>query len=84
MQALELTNGDTLAKLLKRGAENKAVAGTTARDLVTQLFRQALGRTPTPAELKLSQDLLGEPVQKEGVEDLLWSLAMLPEFQLIY
>lgn len=84
LQALELTNGDTLAKLLKRGAENKAVAGTTARDLVTQLFRQALGRTPIPAELKLSQDLLGEPVQKEGVEDLLWSLAMLPEFQLIY
>ncbi len=84
LQALELTNGDTLAKLLKRGAENKTVAGVAARDLVTQLFRQALGRAPTGVELKLSQELVGEPAQKEGVEDLLWSLAMLPEFQLIY
>ena len=84
LQALELTNGDTLAKLLKRGAANKTAATTSAGELVTQLFRQALGRQPTPVEAKLSQELVGQPVQKEGVEDLLWSLAMLPEFQLIY
>ncbi len=84
LQALELTNGDTLAKLLKRGAANKAAARAPASELVTQLFRQALGRQPTTVELKLSKELVGEPVQKEGVEDLLWSLAMLPEFQLIY
>ena len=33
---------------------------------------------------KLAGELLGEPVQREQVEDLLWSMAMLPEFQLIY
>jgi hypothetical protein len=28
--------------------------------------------------------MIGTPATIEGVEDLLWSLAMLPEFQLIY
>jgi hypothetical protein len=28
--------------------------------------------------------LIGAPARAEGVEDLLWVLAMLPEFQLIY
>jgi hypothetical protein len=27
---------------------------------------------------------LGNPAQQAGVEDLYWSLCMLPEFQLIY
>jgi hypothetical protein len=45
---------------------------------------KALGRDPSSGEMKLAGDLLGHPVQAEGVEDFLWSLAMLPEFQLIY
>jgi hypothetical protein len=51
---------------------------------VTSLYRKALGRTPSRQELELARNLVGEPVKKEGVEDLVWSLAMLPEFQLIY
>jgi len=27
--------------------------------------------------------LVGDPLRAEGVEDLLWSLFMLPEFQLV-
>jgi hypothetical protein len=34
--------------------------------------------------LELSLGLLGDHPQLEGLEDLLWNLAMLPEFQLIY
>ena len=46
--------------------------------------RVSLGRPPTKTELKLATELVGAPAKAEGVEDLLWSLAMLPEFQLIY
>ena len=35
-------------------------------------------------KLKLAQSLVGTPARKEGLEDLLWAVAMLPEFQLIY
>jgi hypothetical protein len=85
LQALELTNGDTLSKVLKKGAE-KVLAQKPAsnRELVMRLYTRALSRKPTPAELKLADELLGQSMQKDQVEDLLWSLAMLPEFQLIY
>jgi hypothetical protein len=34
--------------------------------------------------LQLAREVVGQPIQPAGVEDLLWSVAMLPEFQLIY
>ena len=85
LQALELTNGETLAKVLEGGAA-KFIArkSSSASDLISDLYRKALGRKPTAKELDLARELVGEPVKKEGVEDLVWSLAMLPEFQLIY
>jgi hypothetical protein len=85
LQALELTNGATLAANLKTAAEKiLATAPKDSAQLATTLYRQALSRGPTPAELASATQLLGSPVQAEGVQDLLWALAMLPEFQLIY
>jgi hypothetical protein len=85
LQTLELTNGDTLSKVLKQGAE-KVLAEKPGpnRELVTRLYTKALGRKPTGSELKLADELLGKPAQPAAVEDLLWAMAMLPEFQLIY
>ena len=57
---------------------------TSATDLVRTLYQHALGRSPTPAERQAALEMVGSPVRKEGVEDLLWALTMLPEFQLIY
>jgi hypothetical protein len=34
--------------------------------------------------LKLACEMIGSPAQPAGVEDFLWALTMLPEFQLIY
>jgi hypothetical protein len=85
LQGLEMTNGSTLAELLKRGAEE--VAGRwpkPARELIVELYQRALGRQPTGDELRLAQEMVGSPLKKEGVEDLLWAMTMLPEFQLIY
>lgn len=85
LQTLELTNGDTLSKLLADGAE-KIVSEkrTSSRELVTGLYAKSIGRKPTSTELKLAEELLGKQPGKESVEDLLWALAMHPEFQLIY
>ena len=86
LETLELTNGAELAELLKRGAQKiLAQPDQTATDkLVPRLYEKALGREPTTKELRLAGALAGQPVQQAGLEDLLWSLAMLPEFQLIY
>jgi hypothetical protein len=69
---------------LKQGAE-KIVAGGQPEtpSLVSALYERTLGRKPTAKEATLAAKLIGAPAKAEGVEDLLWALAMLPEFQLI-
>ncbi|HJQ80027.1 MAG TPA: DUF1553 domain-containing protein, partial [Lacipirellulaceae bacterium] len=86
LQALELTNGRTLTALIREGAA-KLVATEkpqSSKEIVTDLYAKALGRKPSPSEQKLAEQTVGNPVQREGVEDLLWALVMLPEFQLVY
>ena len=56
---------------------------TTTATLITSLYRHALSRPPTSAELFAAEPVVGAPASSEGVQDLLWALAMLPEFQLI-
>jgi hypothetical protein len=84
IQMLELTNGETLARLLGQGAEHLAASASSGKEVVETIFERALGRPPTAEEAKLSAKLLGAEARKDGVEDLLWAVAMLPEFQLIY
>jgi hypothetical protein len=86
LQALELTNGATLAKLLTQGAEKIVAAnsGGAPGDLIDALYQHSVSRKPTAAERELALQLVGSPVRREGIEDLLWALTMLPEFQLIY
>jgi hypothetical protein len=85
LQALELTNGSTLARLLKRGAEKLTKESpASGRDLVVSVFERGLGRKPNAVELRMSEELVGNPSKQDGVEDLLWAMTMLPEFQLIY
>ncbi len=85
LQALELTNGSTLDSLLKRGAARLSSNGElSAQALIERLYSTALGRPPSVEELSAAREVIGDPVKKSGVEDLLWAVAMLPEFQLIY
>jgi hypothetical protein len=85
LQALELTNGQTLAEGLKQGAE-KLLQGPprSAGELVRLAYTRALSRPPTGDEARIAAELVGTPARREGVEDLLWAVAMLPEFQLIH
>jgi hypothetical protein len=85
LQALELTNGGTLATLLRDGAGRRlAQSSEDPRPLVDGLYRQAVGRPPTARETNIAAKLIGTPARREGVEDLLWALTMLPEFQMIH
>ena len=83
LQALELTNGRTLATRIKAGAENLA-SEKDAKRIIDRVYLGALGRKPTSAELAVANELIGgHHKQSDGVEDLLWAVCMLPEFQLI-
>ncbi len=84
LQALELTNGDRFSETLKRGAKEWKVKYPTSDALVTALYRNALGRNPLPKELTTARKIIGEKPSEEGIQDLVWALALVPEFQLIY
>lgn len=85
LEAVEMTNGQTLATLLERGA-TKLVASPniSAPELVSSLYRHALQREATEREREIGVGIIGVPAGANGIADLLWALSMLPEFQLIY
>jgi mono/diheme cytochrome c family protein len=84
LQALELTNGKTLANVLHEGAAKLVQQNTSGPELVSSIYEQAVGRTPTLQEFELAQEWVGEKPTRAGVEDFLWAMVMLPDFQLIY
>jgi hypothetical protein len=84
LQSLELSNGETLASALHRGATRLVAQPRPTDVLVRSLFQRALSRPPTDEELTVCRGLLGKTPTAAGIEDLLWSITMLPEFQLIH
>ncbi|MFO1044678.1 MAG: DUF1549 domain-containing protein [Planctomycetaceae bacterium] len=84
LEAIDLANGQTLADDLARGA--KAILANhsgSASALGNWLFRSAFSRSPSAAESAVVADLLGAKPDEQSVQDLLWSILMQPEFQLI-
>jgi hypothetical protein len=84
LQALELSNGTTFDALLKSGAQSW-LRGDRARDAqLRKIYITALGRAPNAKEISVASEMLGETPTEEQMSDFLWSVLMLPEFQLIY
>ncbi len=84
LQALELTHGGSLDSRLKRAAKRMLPsAKDDPQAWVTRMFRLALSRDPSSQEMKIAMEMIGQPVKEQGVSDLLWTITMLPEFQLI-
>ncbi|MGV3660258.1 MAG: DUF1549 domain-containing protein [Prosthecobacter sp.] len=81
LEAIDLANGSILADTIAKGA-TKLMADASG-DLITPLYRHALSRDPNAAELATAKELLGDKPTQQGVEDLLWAVCMLPEFQLV-
>jgi hypothetical protein len=53
---------------------------TNTEKLVTRLYRHALGRSPAAGELEIAREMASTT---EGLEDLLWSIVLSPEFQYV-
>jgi len=82
LQGIELTNGETLAKFLAKGAAE--IEAALPEDVIGALYLRALQREPTVAERQLVADAGMDLKKPEDMQDFLWSLFMHPEFQLIY
>ena len=84
LEAIDLANGPTLADFLTRGAQSLAAKfNSEPETLVRQLFQFALTRDPKAEELAAAREMLGPKPTEQNVQDLLWAIIMLPEFQLV-
>ena len=84
LQALELTNGVVFNQFLVRGAEKLAGEFPGPDAIINAVYRRALQRPPSEEERATALTILGDSISPERVQDFVWSIAMLPEFQVIY
>jgi hypothetical protein len=84
LEAIDLSNGNILADALAAGAPKLLTAhANKPADLITTIYCAALSRSPTSDELAAATEILGTAPSARNVEDLLWAVLMLPEFQLV-
>lgn len=84
LQALELTNGETLNGALREGAKRWKEKYPDGDILIHEIYRQLYGRDPKQNEFNISSEVLGDSPTVEQIQDFFWALLLLPEFQLIY
>ena len=84
LEAINLANGQRLADAIATGGDQlSARFADDSEGLTEWIFQHALSRNPTPDEREITRQLLGDHVESEPVQDLLWAIIMLPEFQLV-
>ncbi len=83
LEAIDLSNGQTLADALARGAKQLAAREWTPSEFVAWVYHFSLARNPSAEEQTVLLQELGSKLSAQGVEDVLWSIVMLPEFQLV-
>lgn len=84
LEAIDLANGQSLADALQQGSQRLNARDWKSTDeFVAWLFRSTLSRDPAAAELATMKEGLGSDLTPQGIEDALWSMLMLPEFQLV-
>ncbi len=81
LEAIDLANGSILADAISKGA--KRLLETAKGDFITPLYRHALSRDPSKDELATAKELIGTTPTQQSLEDLLWAVCMLPEFQVV-
>ena len=84
LQALELSNGERLNKALEKGGQDWAKNFPNPNQLTRELYSRALLRNPTDKEIALAQKVFGDKPEAAEVQDFLWAVFLLPEFQMIY
>ncbi len=82
LEAIDLHNAEAFASLLERGAQNLAKRQWESPGaFVSWLSQAALSREPSEKEKALYLEILGSKMESRSIEDLLWVVFMLPEFQ---
>lgn len=84
LQALALTNGNRFVKVLQTGSENWKNQYKDNASIINQIYLRALNRAPTEKEFAIAKKALDQSDGTAGIEDLLWSIVLLPEFQIVY
>jgi hypothetical protein len=84
LEAIELANGETLAAAIEKGAAQwLPAAGESSSKAIERLYFAALSRPPSADERTAAAEMLGPKPTAESIQDLLWAILMLPEFQLV-
>jgi hypothetical protein len=79
--ALELINGPAVGGLLDQPMAT--TAALPAEQAIDRVFLTLLGRRPTAQELAACRPGAAETFERRQLEDVIWAVMMLPEFQLI-
>lgn len=83
LQALELTNGERLNTALQKGAAKWKTQLSDPVQITEELYLKALNRKPNEKELALAKEALGAKPEAAQIQDLFWSVILLPEFQML-
>ncbi len=83
LEAIDLANGQVFADALSKGANSLIQQSLTSHQLASKVFRTALAREPTAEELRAIVEQLGDQPSQQSIEDLLWSVCMMPEFFMV-
>ncbi len=84
LEALDLSAGARLNKLLEAGAPRLlSQSAGEPMALLERLYNSSLCRPPSKEERDAAMEVLGTKPTPQAVEDLLWAILDLPEFQLI-
>jgi hypothetical protein len=83
LQALELSNGDILHKVVQDAGNRWATKSKDETTLIKDLFQNAFLRFPSEEEKNIAKELLNKNLNSNNVADLLWGIILQPEFQLL-
>lgn len=84
LQALMLTNSAFFHENIRLGAKKLIERSSGKQDqMIEKLYAAILGRSPSGKEYKMLRKKLNTGDEQEALEDIIWSLLLLPEFQFI-
>lgn len=88
LQSLELINGQILSELIRDKTKHILNSSDTPSkspvEFVMKVYREALSRDPIPREIEAAESFFKSfDLSPEEVEDFLWMIFLLPEFQYI-
>ena len=84
LEAIDLSNGATLAGYLTQGATHLASHGGNDKSaLIEQLFLFGLSRKPSAEEQTIIAASLSSSPTPQELEDVLWAIFMMPEFFIV-